>query len=658
VSVPPEGRAAPEPGTGEVIAAVWVPRRPEDFVSTVRRLAQDCRLPVVVGVPCPAALGPLADLGLDRIEAPTAAGFVNQVAALTRAHLLAVSDAVLVPPELLDVALDLLRSDLRVATVSFLSNAASFLRLPEAGAQTRGGRAGEEEPALTRRLRSLSPPQPPAPLPHAAGSAVLVSSVALGAVGPFVDAPSGAFGPALTDFSFRARSRGFVDLLDPSTYYLRPTRAPDPPAPAPDCDPGDGAWLHGRHPDLQSFLHQELTAADSPVNLALAGARVRLAGLRVLVDGSCLGPLEMGTQVATMAVIAALADRPDVREVCVALAGEIPPYARAALDRPRVRAEPVGESPLATFGRVDIAHRPFQPNEGFRVPDWREAAGRVVITMLDLISFHIGSYSGNTDVWLRYRGLIRESVAKADGVVVISDDVRRQVELHHLPVGPDRLFVVPIGTEHVSGLGEARMPDGLAAEGFRGGNFLLCLGTDYSHKNRDLAVRAFAELRRRGHDLALVLAGPPVPWGSSRDLETGAGHQPGVFVFPEVVAAERNWLLQHASLVLYPTSAEGFGLVPFEAAQFGTPTVHVGFGPLADLGRREAVTARDWRPDSLAEAAERLLTDPALADRQIRSCLEAGDAYTWARTAEQLTVVYRKLLARPPVEGGGGSGPR
>ncbi len=617
------------PPTGRVVAAVWVPSHPEDYVQTLHRLTRDGGMPVVVGLPCSMPLGPLAELAIERVDASSAAGLVNRVWATTGAHLLAVSDAAVLPPDLLDVALDLLGVDLRVGTVSFLSNTA-LGQVP--------GDAGD----VTHTLRSLPPVESAAPIPYATGSAVLLSSVALGAVGPLRDAPSGAFGPAVADFSYRARSRGFVDVLDPSTFYV------DPPGSAAGFLPEDEAWLFGRHPDLDAFRHEERVVTASPTNLALTGARARVSGLRVLVDGSCLGPLEMGTQVATMAVVAALAHREDVRQVCVALEGEIPPYARAALAHPKVTAEPVGQAGLARFGRVDIAHRPFQPNEGFSAAQWREVADRVVITVLDLISFHIGTYSGNTDVWLRYRRLIRETVAEVDGVVVISDDVRRQFELHRLPVATDRLFVAPIGTEHVSGLEAALQPAALEAQGFTGGEFLLCLGTDYSHKNRDLAVRAFEELRRRGHDLTLVLAGPPVAWGSSRELEGGSGAG-DVFVLADVTAAERNWLLGHASLVLYPTGAEGFGLVPFEAARFGTPTVCVPFGPLADLAPWDETAAPDWRPESLAIAAERLLTDPALAERQIRRRLETGNAYTWARTAARLTVIYRELLSRPPV---------
>ena len=121
-----------------------------------------------------------------------------------------------------------------------------------------------------------------------------------------------------------------------------------------------------------------------------------------------------------------------------------------------------------------------------------------------------------------------------------------------------------------------------------------------------------------------------------------------VYLLPDLPSAERNWLMRHADLVLYPSSAEGFGLVPYEAARFGTPTLFTRFGPLQELAPDIPVAAEDWSPDTLAAAADALLRDPAQARAQVDTCLAAGAKYTWAITADRLTDLYRHVMALAP----------
>ena len=100
--------------------------------------------------------------------------------------------------------------------------------------------------------------------------------------------------------------------------------------------------------------------------------------------------------------------------------------------------------------------------------------------------------------------------------------------------------------------------------------------------------------------------------------------------------------------MLYPSAAEGFGFVPYEAARFGTPTVFTRFGPLEEFAPDIPIAADDWSPDSLATAADALLSDPAQARAQIETCLAVGAKYTWAATAERLTDLYRQVMALAP----------
>ena len=171
---------------------------------------------------------------------------------------------------------------------------------------------------------------PPAPFRPPSGVAVLLSSSALGAVGGTIPGPKSELAGTLADFSVRARSRGFIHLVDDSTFFLRhraPGDAPHRMGTLDDLHPEERHWIHTLYPNEVEFVDFEARSTTSPLALAHGLARTKVLGLRVVVDGSYLGPHEMGTQVSILACVEALCRRRDVREVVVALRTDIPSYA-------------------------------------------------------------------------------------------------------------------------------------------------------------------------------------------------------------------------------------------------------------------------------------------------------------------------------------------
>jgi glycosyltransferase involved in cell wall biosynthesis len=491
----------------------------------------------------------------------------------------------------------------------------------------------------------------------ATGAVVLLAASALGAVGRLEAPASARFDVAVADFSCRARGKGFVDLVDTSTFVLRSADTCIRPVDH-RLTSDDLGWLLHRHRWLIGFLDAERASGDSPFASAHQLARVKAEGLRLLIDGACFGPNETGTQVATREVIRALSERDDVRSIAVTLQGRMPDYAAAVLSMRKVDARAVG-SDLGAFGPVDVAYRPFQPTERFDLGAWRTVAPRFLVSILDVIAYANGSYFPSGGEWMAYRSMIERTVAAADAVTVISSDVIGQMRLHGLVGDPTRVEAVPLGTDHLRADVEATMPDELRARGWSASAFAVCIGVNYGHKNRELAIDAHRLLAERGLPMGLVFAGAAVPYGTTRLAESARRdllHRGDTVVLPEVGEAERNWLLRHASLLWYPSSAEGFGLVPFEAAMVGTPSVAVDFGPIAELaapGRIPGIDdgypllATDWSPGSLAAVAERLLRDPHAARAQVDAVRRAGMHHRWDRHAEALTALFRRVLARP-----------
>ena len=630
---------------GPVLVALWAGRRPASFLPTLASLPPGAA--VVTGAPDGVTVP--AELGADPVRAGTVGRFLATVAARHRGPVLLIAEPVLLPAhDPLGPALALL-DDARVGTVSFLSNASIWPQYHGDLGPAHWATFGLDETSITARLRARRSDADTAAMLFAHGGAVLVgpsllqllSPAELGATGT----SDGAFSDFLADLSLQARRRGLLDLVDATTYVAQPLDL---------AAPGDGLVSDGgrleliaRHPfALQTLrLHPE---PHAPVTLALQTARMKVMGVRLVLDGSRLGPFETGTQVGIVALARAFAARADVEWVALTTGGPWPAYARSLAELPKVRAVAPGE-PLDPPG--DVFFRPYQADAGFSVAASRRLARRVVINVLDLIAYQIGAYFPSAETWWEYRQVTRDTAVAADGVATISRDVADQMRLERIDVEPSRLFPVPFGTDHLAGDEPAEVPAELVAAGVADQPFVVCLGTNYSHKNRDVAVRAHAELRRRGLPHLLVLAGPSVPFGSSRVAEarTLLHDAQGVYVLPDVPTLARNWLLRHAAAVLYPTSAEGFGLVPHEAAVFGTPCVFVPFGPLAEVARTSLGLAADWTAEAVADAAQALLEDPALAARQVAELRAAGAQHTWADTARQLTDAFFSVLARAPI---------
>jgi len=276
-----------------------------------------------------------------------------------------------------------------------------------------------------------------------------------------------------------------------------------------------------------------------------------------------------------------------------------------------------------------------------------------VLSQLDLIAYRNPGYFADADVWEDYRRASRHGLSAAERVVVFSDHTRREL-LSDALVEDARIRVVPPGLDHRTA-GEPRRPaapeDG--HEESLADGFLLCLGTDFRHKNRVFALRLLASLREE-HDWqgSLVLAGTHIPRGSSLEIERAfLGEHPelrdAVVALGPVSEREKAWLIAHAGAVVYPSVYEGFGLVPFESALGGVPCVFAPQSSLAEEAPAGTAAILPWDPQASAAAAYALLTDPDARARHVDALAAAARELTWDAAASALVEIYKEAAVTP-----------
>jgi glycosyltransferase involved in cell wall biosynthesis len=113
-----------------------------------------------------------------------------------------------------------------------------------------------------------------------------------------------------------------------------------------------------------------------------------------------------------------------------------------------------------------------------------------------------------------------------------------------------------------------------------------------------------------------------------------------------VTGESRAWLLQKAAAVLYPTSAEGFGFVPYEAAALGTPTTFTAFGPLYEVSHLDSVP-QSWTVDAYATDLLKLLSDEDSSRQRVVELSAALERLTWDNFARELASFFSHIRSLP-----------
>ena len=375
--------------------------------------------------------------------------------------------------------------------------------------------------------------------------------------------------------------------------------------------------------------------------------------LSVSVDARCLTALHSGTQTFALALIEALHAYSKCA-IRVLLPAEVDSDVSAALDACTGLTVLAVDELEGSLVPSDVVHRPHQVSSWEDFGVFEQLGRRLVITQLDQIAYRDLSYFSAAESSADYRLLTEKSLAAADQVTFLSRHALDEAVALRL-VSPDRASVVypPLQALLARATSAPRRPPELASVGEDG--FLACLGSDYRHKNRLFAIRLLEALERRDEFHGdLVFAGLSVSAGSSREEErTYLAERPGlagrVHDLGAVSEATKAWLLEEAQAVVYPTTSEGFGLVPFEAARAGTPCLFAPVSALAEVLPPSAALLVPWEAEASARRVARVLGPGRGRHELIATIGEAARRFGDAQAAQALDDVYASALAGTPV---------
>ena len=283
-----------------------------------------------------------------------------------------------------------------------------------------------------------------------------------------------------------------------------------------------------------------------------------------------------------------------------------------------------------TSSRADVFWYPW--NVASPIP----SRGAVVVTMHDVVPIahpdprRFRGFQKN----LRWRRRYASSAKHA--TLIIADSQFTADEIHRmLGVPYERMRVVLLAADDFDVPPAAGDAQALAKLGVTR-PFVLSVGAADRRKNLELLERAMPQVVERLPGVTLVLAGPrrdpqaPLPDASWR--------VPVGFVSDEELAA----LYRSASVLVMPSTYEGFGLPVLEAMQLGTPVISTRASSLPEVGGDAALYIDPDDAGALAESIMQVMTDATLSGRLRSASLAQSARFSWDETARQTIAAFEE----------------
>ncbi len=242
-----------------------------------------------------------------------------------------------------------------------------------------------------------------------------------------------------------------------------------------------------------------------------------------------------------------------------------------------------------------------------------------------------------------YKAMAKRAYKYADAVVVPTHAVASQLsEIHNFG---DRVRV--IGGAVSSKLTLPVDPDARAERLDLPERFILSVGTLQPHKGIAPLIQAMARPQLNGY--TLLIAGPE---GSQGLDVVGIAAEAGlaedrVRALGYLADADLAVALDRASVFVFPSLAEGFGLPVIEAFNFGTPVVHSDDPAVLEVsagaGLAVARKPAESYAERLAEAIGTVLVDRALAERMGFAGRDRARTFSWTDSAEKVWQLHADL---------------
>lgn len=262
-----------------------------------------------------------------------------------------------------------------------------------------------------------------------------------------------------------------------------------------------------------------------------------------------------------------------------------------------------------------------------------------IVSIHDIVYDYPGSFARKQVLRL----LLAISAHSADHILTLSVNSQRQIA-SRLHVSPGKITVTYLAPK-------LRVAGGNCAwNSFRtrlgiNDSYLLAFSSLSPSKNIPRLIQAFSRLAKDfPKNLQLVLVGHMPQRGTPLRIVTETLQLQERIIFTGYLSdAELALLLKHATVFVFPSLYEGFGIPVLEAMTAGVAVACSSAASLPEVAGNAALMFNPRETDEIVVAIRKLITEPNLRADLVQRGYQNVSRFSWQTTAEDTLQVYQSV---------------
>ncbi|MBU4349103.1 glycosyltransferase family 4 protein [bacterium] len=270
---------------------------------------------------------------------------------------------------------------------------------------------------------------------------------------------------------------------------------------------------------------------------------------------------------------------------------------------------------------------------------------KMVVTIHDMIAFLY------PEIWrgisgFRIRNYIKLSSQRADTIITDSICAKKDiVQILNIPDDKIKVMYCGVNNNLFKPISDLFLQKSVKRKYGIQKDFILAIGPLNLRKNHGRLIDAYGKLPKYIiTDYQLVIIGEKRGTYNNLLKKVSKNCVVDDIVFTGFISEkEMPMVISAASLFVFPSLYEGFGIPPLEAMACGTPVVASNISSIPEVVGDAALLFDPYNINEMASAIYRAITDKNLRQELVQKGFERVKKYSWENTAKEILGVFEEV---------------